>query len=737
MGIFNEQSFGQQQFGGRGAQGAPGVGFNLTADGNYDMITKRLTNVGAPVSNADSATKKYVDDSKVDGSSFLKLDGSRVMTGNLDMNNNRVYNVPNPTGSQQPVTLTFGDQTYLRVNGTNSMTEPLNMNNKKIINLQTPIINTDAATKKYVDDKINTPHVDLSPFLKKDGSIPLSGNLNLNQNKILNLQAPTANNDAATKKYVDDKTRHPQNDPSSFLKKDGSIAMTGNLNTGGNKLINLQTPSSDTDATNRKYVDDLVAQTHVQPSHYKNEFAYLMGDQNQWTDEIGDRTSFILTAFADLLPKQGNFHSFNHKVLYIDILKNFQGGYKYKFGLNFFRLANGADYTLCLEILNGDYLLWHKSQISIDNTSSQGLQLEKTRVKKLQHRYIDSRGQTQFMYYHRLIINFRKLANQSRFFLHILVNIPQVGKDLAVYPLQYDKVFLIAYGIMSSVSDIDPDKVYDYHTGFNVTSTQVVLNLDVDANNKKILNIAADLTKDNSAATVGMVKEKNAALDAKINELIPFSSKYAYRKYFEDFYDFTDARYYKLSQSSSGVVFTGMGNKLTFPNKSIDNVIPEKGLKITRYNIQFQNTYPAGRNKSFTICIVLYHDKDSAFQLGRGIHGSSVNLGISYNSTTKHIQLLGRNKFTLPDSFDDKRIVIWWSFDGNTSYSKISISNFASTITELTHWAKSPRDVNSFSFFALDQVINKFMVSQYFHDLDSEAFKRVMLEEKLNGSYVL
>ena len=39
MGIFNEQSF-DHPFA-KGIQGAPGVGFNLTADGNYDMVSKK------------------------------------------------------------------------------------------------------------------------------------------------------------------------------------------------------------------------------------------------------------------------------------------------------------------------------------------------------------------------------------------------------------------------------------------------------------------------------------------------------------------------------------------------------------------------------------------------------------------------------------------------------------------------------------------------------------------------
>ena len=36
MGIFNEQSYNHPFA--RGIQGAPGVGFSLTSDANYDMI---------------------------------------------------------------------------------------------------------------------------------------------------------------------------------------------------------------------------------------------------------------------------------------------------------------------------------------------------------------------------------------------------------------------------------------------------------------------------------------------------------------------------------------------------------------------------------------------------------------------------------------------------------------------------------------------------------------------------
>ena len=42
-------------------------------------------------------------------------------------------------------------------------------------------------------------------------------------------------------------------------------------------------------------------------------------------------------------------------------------------GINFYRLTGNTDYTLCLELLNEDYQLWHKSQITPDRGSSTGI----------------------------------------------------------------------------------------------------------------------------------------------------------------------------------------------------------------------------------------------------------------------------------------------------------------------------------------------------------------------------
>ena len=94
-----ETSSGTGQ-GERGEPGLPGIGFNLTDDGNFDLDSKRLTDVADPVHLQDAATKKYVDDenarqdiaihSKAEGDRVLPLDGSKSMTGNLQMGSKKI-----------------------------------------------------------------------------------------------------------------------------------------------------------------------------------------------------------------------------------------------------------------------------------------------------------------------------------------------------------------------------------------------------------------------------------------------------------------------------------------------------------------------------------------------------------------------------------------------------------------------------------------------------------------------
>lgn len=90
----------------KGDPGLPGIGFNLTDDGNFDLDGKRLTDVANPIDDGDPTTKRYVDQQNESNKSDVILrDGSQNMTGNLDLNKNKIVNLGSATDDHEAVNL--------------------------------------------------------------------------------------------------------------------------------------------------------------------------------------------------------------------------------------------------------------------------------------------------------------------------------------------------------------------------------------------------------------------------------------------------------------------------------------------------------------------------------------------------------------------------------------------------------------------------------------------------------
>ena len=467
-----------------------------------------------------------------------------------------------------------------------------------------------------------------------------------------------------------DKDNAGSPDLSDYLEKDGTVAMTGELNLGGNKIINMSNPLQNSDAVNKDYVDKLVHHSAVQPSHYKDEFSYLMSSGSQWTDEIDGGTSFIVNKIDDLSPYKGNFHDYNHKVIHIFIVKNRQSQYKYKLGINFYRLPANTDYTLCLEILNTDYNLWDKTQISVDKGTSTGLSIGNVGIRKLSHRYTDPKGQTKVMYYHRIIVNFRKLSSGNKFFLHILVDISNRGYNIAKYPTIFQGVYMIAYGIVGTVSNTDPDKVYDYHTTFDIYPGYVMYNVPLIVNRKKMANISLDQISDDILATVRTVKE-----------LIPFTKNALYKKYFSEFYDFADADSYGINIGSSGVIINSLKPNITLPPNKDLSEIRKDGLNVNGYDVTFS---PSNSSKSI-LCIVFSHWRNRSFTLTKYLStNNNISIKLNYDKTNNKVTLTVNKttqNFTMLSSFNGKIIVLWLTENVDTNVTKVKISNYSSTLT--------------------------------------------------------
>ena len=143
-----------------------------------------------------------------------------------------------------------------------------------------------------------------------------------------------------------------------------------------------------------------------------------------------------------------------------------------------FRLTKDVDYTLCIEILITDYQLWLKSRILIDKATSKGLTIG-------YQSYVNTSKGVEFMYCHRVIVNFRKTAVDLLYQLYLLVDIPQDGTDLQTYPQTFTGKYIVAYGTTGEMSDADNDKIYDYHTLFKRdASTAIAMNVRLDMNGK-------------------------------------------------------------------------------------------------------------------------------------------------------------------------------------------------------------------------------------------------------------
>ena len=118
------------------------------------------------------------------------------------MDNHKIKDMAQPTDDNDAVNKHYVDHNFLNRLTPNALGGELDMRGHKIIVLGNPSNPNDASTKAYVDTEIaKIPSVgsDLSVYLKKDGSVAMTGNLDMNNKQIKDMAQPTDDNDATTK----------------------------------------------------------------------------------------------------------------------------------------------------------------------------------------------------------------------------------------------------------------------------------------------------------------------------------------------------------------------------------------------------------------------------------------------------------------------------------------------------------------------------------------------------------
>lgn len=319
-----------------------------TGTGTYNF-TGATVNVAAPSTDANAATKKYVDDGDKVNATAIAAETKRATNKENELNTAITTEKERAEAAESSLSGLINQETTDRktadnaletkitqeaedrteadnaikqeianlTNGTtampyvkksgDTMTGALNMQNHKVTNVAAPTETADAANKGYVDTAVSglTNGTTALPYVKKAGDTMTGA---------LNLPAPTENANAANKKYVDDadavlnaaiqaETKNRETAITGVLQQIGELEtgiegdLAGYLPLAGGTMtgaLNVQTPTEDANAATKKYVDDADAVLNAAiQKEVKDRETAIEGIQTEIDGVTGDLSGYL------------------------------------------------------------------------------------------------------------------------------------------------------------------------------------------------------------------------------------------------------------------------------------------------------------------------------------------------------------------------------------------------------------------------------------------------------------
>ena len=635
-----------------------------------------------PTSNNQAANKSYAD-------TKLSLTGG-TMTGDLIL---PPHNYPIPGNTNKVINYESQREIFLSRQESFPMQADINMNNNFIQNIATPTSSHQATNKGYCDYN----------FLSRQKGGVLMSSLSMNQNDLFEIpDTPKFGSSAVNKSYVEGEiAKIPQgsnSDTSSFLKLDGSRAMSGNLDMDNHKIVKLQDPTEDTDAASKFYIDQKLEQSHILSSSSKNEFVFL-NDPSKISLEYN-----VTSAAFDNFPASPHI---NKKAYLIDLKKDVvTNNYRSRMGFNIQELPLGS-YTIIFEFYPPEM---NNIQISCQATSA----------------YIHKQVQKIFSTYSKLLVQFH--------------NNNKNNPDKIFFTMHGDTIyvvsaFLILYGIKDWVDAINP-KLYDHIINeqmFEFDSLNMLMKTNLDLNNNKILNIS-DGTDANDAINKGQfdtLKNKFDSHQFYIKNHL-YMSIFSYR-----FYDLKEPIKFNYTlpnvsgiEPGLSILSSGQGHL------SINELDPISGLQFNRsIRIIIDLGYTINQVTPYTIMLSMTLKDDITIYFTDD-HSTKYYPVYKIDQTMLLLMIITSDGImqhkSYSSQFNDTQVMLWIHFNPVSNRYRISLANHA--VADFISTPPSSFSTNKLRINPGNNIINKICYQNQYISADLH-YTQILFEEKKNGSH--
>ena len=622
---------------------------------------------------------------------FLSRKESFPMQADINMNNNFIQDVATPTTSHQGVNKGYCDYNFLNRQKGGVIMGPLSMNRNDLIGIpDTPKYGYSAVNKNYVDGEITK--IDTSSFVKLDGSRAMTDNLDMGDHSIQKVGEPVNSDDVATKNYVDGEIGYIS---TPFLKKDGSRTMTGNLNMNDHKIVSLKDPLDDKDAINKKYFEDKLLLSHLIPSHHENAFKYLLN-----RDESSSERNITVNGIDDF---NGSPHK-NKKAYDVDMIYTTgTQNYDSLIGINIYPLPPGK-FTIIMEY-------YYPENINIAVLCQASSAVINKQISKTFNGYI------------KLLVQFEDQTKQTPDYLYF--NIRGSGTT-STNPEGY----LVFYGMKEWYDNVYP-AIYDHaleSSMFEYDNGNMKMNTVLDMNNKKITNLS-DGTDANDAINKGQF---DTHLFYIKNHL--YMSIFTHR-----FYDLKEPIKFILD----GSAISGINPNMSIISSGSSHITvsgfdPIRGLQFNpSTKIIIDLGYMVNQNSPYTIMISLTLKEIFRLYFCDSIYDQTVYYpSFIIIPTQRHIGIQKSNFDIVikkyPANLNNKQLMVWITFNPSINQYEIILGNV--NFTKLISSPISNFSTNKLRIDANNNIINK-ICYQNQHFASAETFTKMMFEERKNGSY--